>query len=59
MPPDDKYFLSKKSRKTKNYKLINETLSLVINSDTKKQALSNEHVVIYQSMTQHLDTGVC
>ena len=61
MPPDDRYFLSKKSQKTqtRNYKLINETLSLVIFSDAKKHALSYEHVVICQSMTQRIDTGVC
>ena len=48
MPPDDRYFLSKNSRQTqtRNYWLTNETCSLVINSNTKNHALSNEHVVI-------------
>ena len=38
MPPDERYLWSKKSRKTqtRNCRLINETFSLVINSDTKK-----------------------
>ena len=64
MPRDDRYFRSKKSRKTqtRNCKLINETFSLVINSDTKKHALCiimNMHEITCQSMTQRLDTGVC
>ena len=64
MPPDDRYFWSKKSRKThtRNCKLINETFSLVINSDTKKHALCiimNMLEITCQSMTQRLDTGVC
>ena len=50
-----------KSRKTqtRNYWLINKAFSLVINSDPKKHALSNEHLVICQSMTLRLDTRVC
>lgn len=37
-----------KSQKTqtRNYRLINETFNLFINSDTKNHALSNKHVVI-------------
>ena len=62
MPPDDRYFWSKKSRKTqtRNCRRINETFSLVINSNTKNHALCNHgHVVTCQSMTHRLDTGVC